>query len=180
MCRAFGRARLRTTKPSAEKEYIDVLYANGCRIDYYLCMSVSDDNPWHLGLTPKQRRFCECYSANGGNCTRAAAEAGYKKPHPEGSRLLRKATIATALEKLRSESTSSAIATREERQKFWSDFIRDESIDPQHRLKASELLGKSQADFIDRKEITGANGSPLEILLSQISGASIAPRGDDD
>ena len=143
-------------------------------------MSVSDENPWHLGLTEKQRRFCECYSANGGNCTRAAAEAGYKKPHPEGARLLRNATVAAALEKMREKTTSSAIATREERQMFWTNIINDENVEFQHRLKASELLGKSQADFIDRKEITGANGSPLEILLSQISGASIAPRGDDD
>lgn len=33
-------------------------------------------------LTPYQARFVEAYTTNGGNATKAAAQAGYKGPHP--------------------------------------------------------------------------------------------------
>jgi hypothetical protein len=39
--------------------------------------------------------------------------------------------------------------TREERQRFWSQIARDETQPTIARLRASELLGKSQADFVE-------------------------------
>jgi len=45
--------------------------------------------------------------------------------------------------------------TREERQMMWTEFAKDKSMTPTERMKASELLGKSQADFIDRTELSG-------------------------
>lgn len=124
-------------------------------------MSEVADN-WADGLTERQRRFCEAYSSNGGNALDAADKAGYKKPHPEGARLLQTATIKAALEKLRKTTTNAAIMTREERQALWTQIAKDNELRVADRLKASELLGKSQADFIERKEITGANGAPLQ------------------
>jgi phage terminase small subunit len=109
---------------------------------------------WHEGLTEKQRRFCEAYSANGGNAMRAATEAGYARPKQEGSRMLENAGIRTALELLRQETTNTAIATREERQSFWTSVIRDGDEDMRNRLKASELLGRSQTDFVERVDAT--------------------------
>jgi len=41
--------------------------------------------------------------------------------------------------------------------------MRDGSLDMKARLRASELLGKSEGDFIDRKEITGKDGGPLSV-----------------
>ena len=123
-------------------------------------MSEVADN-WAHGLTERQRRFCEAFSANGGNALDAARTAGYKRPHPEGARLLQNATIKAALDKLRAETTNAAIATREERQAFWSQVLRDSEIDMKDRLKASELLGKAQTDFINKTEVTGANGGPV-------------------
>lgn len=117
---------------------------------------------WHDGLTEKQRRFVEAYSANGGNATRAAEAAGYKNPHPQGAQTLRNVTVRAALERLRSEATQSAIATREQRQAFWTRVMmgheRDAEGNPPRmadRLKAAELLGKSQADFVERRELSG-------------------------
>lgn len=123
-------------------------------------MSEVADN-WAEGLTEKQRRFCEAYSSNGGNALDAARQAGYKKPDPEGARQLGNARIRAALEKLRESTTNAAIATREERQAFWSKVLRDSEIDMKDRLKASELLGKAQTDFINKTEVTGANGGPV-------------------
>ena len=110
---------------------------------------------WWDGLTEKQRKFCEAYSSNGGNALQAATAAGYKKPHPEGVHCLQKTTIQKALEELRKSTTNSAIMTREERQMMWTEFAKDKSMTPTERMKASELLGKSQADFIDRAELSG-------------------------
>jgi phage terminase small subunit len=109
---------------------------------------------WHDGLTEKQRRFCEAYSANGGNALAAAREAGYKKPNPQGAENLAKPIIRDAIDRLRLSHTNSAIATREERQTFWTNMLRDPNVAERDRLRASELLGKSQADFIDRVDAT--------------------------
>jgi len=111
--------------------------------------------PWWDGLTELRRRFVEAYCSNGGNALDAAAAAGYKQPHPEGARLLQSATVIQAIERLRLATTNAAIATREERQSFWTAMMRgEEPGEPKDRLKASELLGKSQGDFIDRVDAT--------------------------
>jgi phage terminase small subunit len=118
--------------------------------------------PWWADLEERQRRFVMAYNANGGNGLRAATEAGYAFPGVEAHRLLKNANVIAAFEKLRLSQTKIEIATREERQAFWSTTMRNEAAEWNARLRASELLGKSQADFIDRKEITGANGGPLQ------------------
>ena len=123
-------------------------------------MSEVADN-WAEGLTPMQRRFCEVYSANGGNALDAARTAQYAHPEKQASRLLDNVGVRAALEKLRESTTNAAIATREERQAFWSKVLRDSEIDMKDRLKASELLGKAQTDFINKTEVTGANGGPV-------------------
>jgi phage terminase small subunit len=111
---------------------------------------------WHSGLTEKQRRFCEAYSGNGGNALAAARSAGYRQPVPQSNENIKKPIIQKAIESLRLTTTSLAIMTRRERQELWSAMIRDESIPTMARLRASELLGKSQGDFIDRQEVTGS------------------------
>jgi len=53
------------------------------------------------------------------------------------------------------------IADRQERQEFWTEFMRREDITPQERFKASELLGRSEADFTDNKRIVDKDGKDL-------------------
>jgi phage terminase small subunit len=108
---------------------------------------------WWDGLTEKQRKFCEAFAGNGGNAHQAALSAGYAKPTPEGVYCLRKPKIQKALEHLRKSTTNSAIMTREERQMMWTSVIKDKAERMDSRLKASELLGKAQGDFIDRVEV---------------------------
>ena len=125
-------------------------------------------NGWHADLTEKQRRFCEAYSANGGNALAAARKAGYSQPEKQGSQLLGNSRITAALDVLRQEPTRAAIATREERQAFWTRVMCDQEPEGpglalKDRLKASELLGKSQADFLDRHEHSGPDGGPIPI-----------------
>ncbi len=55
-------------------------------------------------LTAKQAAFVEAY-ADCLNATEAARRAGYKTPHPEGSRLLRNATVRAAVDAALAERT---------------------------------------------------------------------------
>lgn len=125
------------------------------------------DDQWWDGLTEKQRRFCEAFAENGGRAVPAAEEAGYSRPDPEGARLLGNARVKAALERLRLSTTSQKIATREERQAFWTAMMRgEEPGEPKDRLKASELLGKSQGDFIERHE--HSQSGPVSLTLSLV------------
>jgi phage terminase small subunit len=102
-----------------------------------------------MALTTNQNRFVEAYN---GNATDAARIAGYKQPQSQGARLLKNVEILNAIKAREKKQLNPTIATREERQKFWSAVMMDQDADMKNRLKASELLGKSQADFIQRVE----------------------------
>ena len=105
-------------------------------------------------LTAKQKRFVEFYDGNG---TETARKAGYKGNDNTLNQVaienLRKPMILEAIEKRESERLSEGILDREKRQVFWSKVIEDENQKMPDRLRASELLGKSEADFIDKQEI---------------------------
>ena len=107
---------------------------------------------WYKGLTEKQRRFCEFYSASG-NALQSAKKAGYKQSHVVGIENLAKPSIKAALETLRAGTTLAAIASREERQTLLSSLMRDAKLTPSERMKAIEILGRAQGDFIDRHEL---------------------------
>jgi len=127
-------------------------------------------------LTVKQQRFVDFFD---GNATDAARKAGYKSAELSGLRNIRNVRIAKAIKKREKKRNRKKIATREERQQLWTEFARNEDVAIRDRLKALELLGRSECDFIDKKEITGANGGPIqtqteviEILLSTVDGAT--------
>lgn len=111
-------------------------------------------------LTEKQQRFVDAYD---GNATQAAIAAGYSKKTARmmGRENLTKPYILAEIRNRETKRRTPMIASREERQAFWTEIMRDRQEKTQDRLKASELLGKSEADFIDRQELTGVNGAPL-------------------
>lgn len=108
-------------------------------------------------LTEKQRKFVEAFT---GNATDAARKAGYKGSDgvlaQVGSENLRKPEIAAALKERSQKATAALIANRQARQEFWTKSMNDVGADLRDRLRASELLGKSEADFIERHEHSGA------------------------
>ena len=104
-------------------------------------------------LTAKQLAFIEAWAGNG---TEAAKAAGYKHPRQAAAENLRKDYILEAIKQREKERENDLIATREERQRFWTAMFRDELQDSKDRLKASELLGRSEADFIERMHHTGS------------------------
>ena len=112
------------------------------------------------GLTAKQQRFIDAYT---GNATAAAIAAGYsEKTAPFiGAENLKKPKILAAIKSRETIRSTPLIASRAERQQFWSSVMRDKEQQMRDRLKAAELLGKSEADFVERQEITGRDGVPL-------------------
>lgn len=105
-------------------------------------------------LTEKQERFVEAYE---GNATQAAILAGYSQKSAEkiGRDLLRNATVAKRIRERQETAIRPLIANREDRQKFWTETMNNAGVKMPDRLKASELLGKSEGDFLDRVEHSG-------------------------
>lgn len=120
-------------------------------------------------LTPKRRAFVLAYIGEArGGVIEAARLAGYAQPHPEGARLLRVATVQAAIEALRAPVERDAIASVDELRAFWTSVSRGDVKDGEApaglavRLRASELLGKSAGMFIERRELSGPNGGPVQ------------------
>ena len=113
-----------------------------------------------MALTVKQQAFVEAYC---GNATEAALQAGYSPKTAAfiGAENLKKPKINVAIKEREDKRLSPLIAKREERQEFWTSMMRDKTRKDDIRLKASELLAKSEGDFLDRAELSGPNGSPL-------------------
>lgn len=118
-------------------------------------------------LTAKQQAFVEAYA---GNATAAALAAGYSKKSArvQGRRLITKDNVAKAIKEREAQRLAPTIATRQERQEFWTSVLRNEEEAMKNRLKAAELLGKSEGDFLERVEMD-MTVSPAAIL-EQIRG----------
>ncbi len=103
-------------------------------------------------LTERQRKFVLCYD---GNATQAAIKAGYsKKTACEiGNENLRKPQIALALKERADKEAPALIKSRKQRQIIWSNLA--DHSDPYVSMKASELLGKSEGDFVDNVRHSG-------------------------
>lgn len=109
-------------------------------------------------LTYKQRRFVDCYAGNG---VEAARKAGYRGNantlHVVAAENLRKPTILAAIEARQTVERQPDIMDRQARQRLWSRMAQDESLSVSDRLRASELLGKSEADFTDKRIVDQTN-----------------------
>ncbi len=119
-------------------------------------MNNSNDSGGAMSLTVKQRRFVEAYD---GNATAAAIVAGYsqKTARSMGQQLLTKLDIQKAIQAREARRIEETIAGRVERQEFWTKVMRDNDEAIAARLKAAELLGRSEGDFIERRENSFAN-----------------------
>lgn len=105
-------------------------------------------------MNQKQELFVHEYLLDG-NATRAAQAAGYSKrtAYSIGQENLKKPEIRQAIDAAMTEKKNQLIATREQRQQFWTAVMNDGEQDMKHRLRASELLGKSFGDFTEKTEI---------------------------
>lgn len=120
-------------------------------------------------LTSKQRKFCEEFAANSGDATAAALKAGYSKSYAatKSAEILKAPVVAQYIKELTRELDATKIAKIEEIQSFWTKIVRGELDDGDYpaklsdRIKASEILARSQGAFIEKLQVTGANGESL-------------------
>ena len=77
--------------------------------------------------------------------------------YPNASRLAANSNVIARLAELRAAVVAPGILDAIQRQEFWSHIICDDSKDTRDRLRASELLGKAQGDFIERTESKNLN-----------------------
>lgn len=134
-------------------------------------------------LTTKQQRFVDAYD---GNATRAALAAGYSAKTAAfiGAENLKKPKIAAAIKTRQEKKSRPLIASREDRQEFWTQVMMGRDVDPAtgepprmaDRLRAAELLAKSEGDFLDRVDHTSSDGSMTPKPLLDVSKLSQAAR----
>lgn len=114
-------------------------------------------------FTFKQQKFIDNYcGVSNGNATDAARKAGYKGNEDTLKQVacqnLTKVYIKEEIDRILSQKKADSIANRQQRQRFWSRMMNGEldgiSVSNSDRLKASELLGKSEADFTDNVNTT--------------------------
>lgn len=100
-------------------------------------------------MNARKERFCLEYAASG-NATQAAIAAGYspKTARSQGQRLLTNVDIRDRLEELQQETRREKIADIDAIQAFWTAVLRDTNAKTADRLKASELLARSQGAFL--------------------------------
>lgn len=106
-------------------------------------------------LTEKQVAFIAAYEGNGTEACRLAGYRGSDNVLAQQARdNLSNPQIAEAIRTRSDAANRPLIASRERRQKFWTTVMDDEGESMKDRLRASELLAKSQGDFIDKHELS--------------------------
>lgn len=122
---------------------------------------ITADFPWAKGLTYLQTLFVMAYT---GDTAMACKSVGCSRQ--AASRWLKDPKVRYALrERLLHGVAPELIAGRDERLAFWTRCFRDDDLTLAERLKASELLGKANADFSEKRIIEGAGGGPATIII---------------
>lgn len=135
-------------------------------------------------MTGKQQIFIFEYLKDC-NATQAAIRAGYssRTAYSIGQRLLKNVEVSQAIDAAITERRSKLIATREQRQQFWTDVMTDTEQDMRSRLRASELLAKSEGDFLEKVQVqdTSANydiTAQIRRVLLKVEAADGTPYKD--
>ncbi len=117
--------------------------------------------PWVRKLTFKQQQFILMY--DGTNLSRCAVELKVRTTALR--KWLEDVRVRYALRnRMQYLAPPDMVATRDERLAMWTDIMRDPTIPLGERLKASELLGKANCDFSERRILSGDENAPLFIV----------------
>lgn len=111
------------------------------------------------GLKPNQKKFADEYIKTG-NAKQSYINAGYKargnRAEASASRLLRNVKVRDYIRQRNKELDKDTIADMTEVKEFWTNLLRDKETDTKDRLKASELIAKTNGAFLDRVEHSGS------------------------
>ena len=112
-----------------------------------------------------QENFCMEF-VRCGNATEAYKNAGYKVRSDKvagvcAAKLLGNARVQQRIAELRREMDSHKIMDAAERRELLTQFARDEETAKPDRLKAMDLLNKMDGIYINKTQVSGADGAPL-------------------
>lgn len=125
-------------------------------------------------LTTKQSKFIALYDGNGAKTAKLAGYKGSEHTLKQvASENLAKPYIAEAIRKRQEKELAPMIATRQQRQAFWTKVLNTKTVSMANRLRASELLGKSEADFTDKTQVSGPDGGPQVIAYIPDNGRKV-------
>jgi len=109
-------------------------------------------------ITAKQKMFADEYIKTG-NAKQSYISAGYSArgnaAEAAASRLLRSVKVRDYIRQRNKELDKDTIADMTEVKEFWTNMLRNRAADPKDRLKASELIAKTNGAFLDRIENSG-------------------------
>ncbi len=115
-------------------------------------------------FTVKQQRFIDSYD---GDIKKAAQVADISYAYARQLMTLKKhAHIVEAIQNREQTKSNNLIMTREQRQEFWTKIVWDVEQSTRDRLKASELMGKSEADFTDKHKLEGEIKSRVNFTMN--------------
>ena len=116
-------------------------------------------------MNARQEVFCREYAACG-NATTAAIKAGYseKTARKIGSRLLTYVVIKKRIGELGKVCEEKAFLTIAEKRRILQEIAQDPEARKDERMKAIDLDNKMEGVYINRTELTGNNGGPLEFV----------------
>lgn len=132
----------------------------------------------HNKLTVAQKRFVDVFdgdikaSAKAAKISLKQAKVYFSAP--------RFAHVREAIQTRDQYEQKDVVWDRKQRQEFWTKMARTARKDSD-RLRASELLGKSEADFTEKKIISGSvQTSGIEIVLVKASTSVSSNKKDSD
>lgn len=119
-------------------------------------------------LTPKQLKFIAAYKGNGVEAARIAGYSGNDETlYQMAYENLRKPRIRAEIKRLGDIEIEAISANKISLQKFWDKVTHSPRSSMKDRLKASELLGKSKAVFVDVQKITGEISNTHQMMTEQ-------------
>lgn len=99
---------------------------------------------------------------------RAMIDAGYSESYADRNSSYLMGIIGNEIKAVQEEILTPKIKSVREIQEWWSEVMTDETTDIKDKIKASELLAKSQGGFIDKVEVGGSIGAnPFEGLTTE-------------
>ena len=109
-----------------------------------------------MALSSKQQKFVDAFAGNASEAARLAGYTGSDATIGQTAyRLLKLDEVKAAIKAREKKEARAAILTRQQRQELWTKVALDKAQKMSDRLRASELLGKSEADFTEKLEVRG-------------------------
>ncbi len=109
-------------------------------------------------LNQRQKAFAEYYVNEGLAVGPAGVKAGYTKTYAYSqlsSYIKENIELSQYISELEEKAKKSRLLTRDEKREWLKSVIEDENAKMTDRLKAMDILNKMEAEYLERREVSG-------------------------